>query len=167
MRTEQWIKSLGGHAGELYVAAELSKRGILSAILPKNFADDDVMIGDRKGTRIGYIQVKACHPDRANSFYLKEKNEEWINADDNQFVVLVSLGSPKTNGKPEYWVAKRKDVGKFCLTHSCHGTHNEERRVYIKNPKYPDASLELNENLKKWKEQWELFDDFLPKNKGD
>ena len=26
MRTPQWIKKLGGHAGELYVAAELSKR---------------------------------------------------------------------------------------------------------------------------------------------
>jgi hypothetical protein len=28
MRTPEWIKKLGGHAGELYVAAELSKRGI-------------------------------------------------------------------------------------------------------------------------------------------
>jgi len=27
MKTPQWIKKLGGHAGELYVAAELSKCG--------------------------------------------------------------------------------------------------------------------------------------------
>ena len=27
MKTPQWIKKIGGHAGELYVAAELSKCG--------------------------------------------------------------------------------------------------------------------------------------------
>jgi hypothetical protein len=33
MKTPQWIKKLGGHAGELYVAAELSKRSIPNALL--------------------------------------------------------------------------------------------------------------------------------------
>jgi len=37
MRTEQWIKKHGGHAGELFVCAELSKRGIPNALLPENF----------------------------------------------------------------------------------------------------------------------------------
>jgi hypothetical protein len=37
MRTPQWIKKLGGHAGELFVCAELSKRGIPNALLPENF----------------------------------------------------------------------------------------------------------------------------------
>ena len=37
MRTPQWIKNLGRRAGELYVAAELSKRGIPTTGLPANF----------------------------------------------------------------------------------------------------------------------------------
>jgi hypothetical protein len=67
MPTPQWVKKLGGHAGELYVAAELSKRGIPNALLPENFTDDDIMIGHKDGTRVGFIQVKSCHPDRSKS----------------------------------------------------------------------------------------------------
>jgi hypothetical protein len=44
MRVAQWIKKLGGHAGELFVCAELSKRGIASALLPDNFPHDDILI---------------------------------------------------------------------------------------------------------------------------
>ena len=96
MKTQNWIKKLGGHAGELYVAAELSKRGIPNALLPENFTDDDILIGDKTGTRIGYIQVKACHPDRSKTFILKAKNEDWTTAKTNTFCVFVWLGSPGT-----------------------------------------------------------------------
>ena len=47
MRTPQWIKKLGGHAGELFVCAELSKRGIPNALLPENFPHDDKAPPDR------------------------------------------------------------------------------------------------------------------------
>ena len=50
VRTPQWIKKLGGHAGELFVCAELSKRGIPNALLPENFSDDDIMVGDREAS---------------------------------------------------------------------------------------------------------------------
>ena len=49
MKTPQWIKKLGGHAGELYVAVELSKRGIPNALLPENFSDDDILFGQKNG----------------------------------------------------------------------------------------------------------------------
>lgn len=58
IKTPQWIKKLGGHAGELYVCAELSKRGIPNALLPENFSDDDVLVGNKEGTEIGFIQDK-------------------------------------------------------------------------------------------------------------
>ena len=73
MRTPQWIKKLGGHAGELYVAAELSKRGIPNSLLPENFSDNDILIGKKDGKLLGYIQVKACHPDRSKIFDIKRK----------------------------------------------------------------------------------------------
>ena len=65
MKTPNWIKKLGGHAGELYVCAELSKRGIPNALLPENFSDDDILVGDKVAKNIAFVQVKACHPDRS------------------------------------------------------------------------------------------------------
>lgn len=38
MTTHQWVKTLGGHEGELYVAAELSKGGIVNAYLTRGRA---------------------------------------------------------------------------------------------------------------------------------
>ncbi len=89
MKTRQWVLKLGGHAGELYVAAELSKRGIPNALLPENFSGDDLIAGKKDGSEICFIQVKSCHPDRSKSFILHRKQEEWIAAEENQFVVFV------------------------------------------------------------------------------
>jgi hypothetical protein len=133
MKTPQWIKKLGGHAGELYVAAELSKRGIPNALLPENFSDDDLIAGMKDGTRQCRIQVKACHPDRAKSFLLEETHERWTTAAENEFVVFVWLGAPRANEAPQYWVAKKKDVGDACVAHNQHGTHNWERRFYLRD----------------------------------
>lgn len=94
MRTPQWIKKLGRHAGELYVAAELPKRGIPNSLLPEDFSDDDIIVGTKDGSNIAYIQVKSCHPDRDSSFILRETNEEWGNAPNNQFVAFVWSDSP-------------------------------------------------------------------------
>ncbi|MBA7467891.1 hypothetical protein ES707_09687 [subsurface metagenome] len=150
MRTPQWIKKLGGHAGELYVAAELSKRGIPNALLPENFSDDDILVGKKGGKLLGYIQVKSCHPDRASSFILRATDEKWENADDNQFVVLVWLGSPTKNESPRYWIARKKEVGEACIRHSAHGTANWERRFYPRalNPK--------------WENNWDILEDYRP-----
>ena len=154
MPTPQWIKKLGGHAGELYVATELSKRGIINALLPENFSDDDILFGKKDGKKFGYIQVKSCHPDRSNTFILKEKDEKWIMANNNQFVVFVWLGSLKKNESPRYWIAKKKEVGVACKKHSAHGTSNWERR------------FSLDDLDKKWQSNWGLLENYLKdKNK--
>ena len=150
MRTQQWIKKLGGHAGELYVAAELSKRGIPNSLLPENFSDDDILAGKKDGSDICFIQVKSCHPDRANTFILRENNEQWVNASDNQFVIFVWLGSPKKNESPRYWVALKKDVGDACIKHTAHGTSNWERRF---SPKH------FNPN---WENNWGVLQKYMP-----
>lgn len=131
MRTPQWVKKLGGHAGELYTAAELSKRGIPNSLLPENFSDDDILIGTKDGTTMGFLQVKSCHPDRAESFILKEADEKWAEAPDNQYVVFVWLGSPQRNEGPQFWIAPKKAVGRACVEHPAHGTQNWERRFYL------------------------------------
>lgn len=150
MPTPQWIKKLGGHAGELYVAAELSKRGITNSLLPENFSDDDILIGKKNGENIAFIQVKACHPDRSSTFILRATDEKWANAKCNQFVVFVWLGSPKNFEPPKYWIAKKQDVGAVCLKHHAHGTSNWERR------------FSPNDFPPEWKEHWDEFAAYLP-----
>jgi len=130
MATPHWVKKLGGHAGELYVAAELSKRSIPNALLPENLSDDDLLAGSKDGTRQCFVQVKSCHPDRADSFILRESDERWHEASANRFVVFVWLGSPAKNEAPRYWVAPKSEVGLACIGHRSHGTPNWERRFY-------------------------------------
>jgi len=146
MATSQWIKKLGGHAGELYVAAELSKRAIANALLPENFSGDDVLLGQKDGTAIGFVQVKACHPDRSSTFILRETDEKWVTAPDNQYVVFVWLGSPRKNEPPRYWIAEKRAVGALCQSHAAHGTDNWERRF---SPK---------QLPQEWENNWALFE---------
>ncbi|MDH3890940.1 MAG: hypothetical protein OEV49_07620 [candidate division Zixibacteria bacterium] len=149
-RTPQWIKKLGGHAGELYVAAELSKRGIPNALLPENFSDDDILVGKKDGANMGFVQVKSCHPDRSKSFILRDSHEAWVEAPENQFVAFVWLGSPSTNDSPRFWIAPKSNVGDDCVAHRAHGTDNWERRFH------------LNELRTDWENNWEVFAEFMP-----
>jgi hypothetical protein len=151
-RTPNWIKKLGGHAGELYVSAELSKRGIPNALLPENFTDDDILVGDKAATQVAFIQVKACHPDRSESFILRETSEAWSSAAINQFCAFVWLGRPSTFEPPRYWIAMKREVGEACLAHRAHGTENWERRFYPQQ--LPPE----------WENRWSLFDQFRPSN---
>lgn len=150
MRTPQWIKKLGGHAGELYVCAELSKRGIPNALLPENFSDDDILVGNKEGTEVGFVQVKACHPDRSASFILRQTHEDWQHAAPRHLCVFVWLGSVRSNEPPRYWIAPKQEVGQLCLAHSAHGTGNWERRFFRGD--FPPA----------WENRWSLFDRFKP-----
>jgi hypothetical protein len=110
MPTPQWVKKLDGHAGELYIAAELSKRAIPNSLLPENFSRHDIIIGSNEAS--GYIQVKSCHPDRAKAFRLDNaKHIDWIKARDNEFVVFVWLGSVQKNEGPVYWVGSDEGSG--------------------------------------------------------
>lgn len=151
MKTAQWIKKLGGHAGELYVAAELSKRGIPNALLPENFSGDDLIAGTKDGKRLCFIQVKSCHPDRASTFILRETDEKWKDAPENQFAVFVWLGSPKKNESPKFWVTTKKTVGLACAKHPAHGTDNWERRFSPKQ--FPDE----------WENNWPEIVQYLEK----
>ncbi len=150
MATPQWIKKLGGHAGELYVAAELSKRGIPNSLLPENFSGDDILIGKKDGNETAFIQVKSCHPDRSATFILRATEEVWVEAPKNQFVVFVWLGSPAKNEAPRYWISTKCEVGAMCKAHHAHGTENWERRFYPKM--FPEF----------WENNWNAFAHFLP-----
>ena len=150
MRTPQWIKKLGGHAGELYVATELSKRGIPNSLLPEIFSDNNIQIGAKVGKHLDDIQVKACHPDRSKSFILRENYESWAEFVKNQYVIFIWLGSPSKIQSLRYWIASKKDVGKTYIEHHAQGISNWERRfgLNILNPE--------------WENNWDLFKKIIP-----
>ena len=155
-RTPQWIKKLGGYAGELFVSAELAKRAIPNALLPENFSDDDILLGSKEGGRLGYVQVKACHPDRSESFILNASHEKWVAADEDSFCVFVWLGRTATNEPPKYWIARKKQVGMACIAHPAHGTSNWERRFFTEaGPRHCHLPPE-------WRDQWGLLKRFRP-----
>jgi hypothetical protein len=156
MRTPEWVKKLGGHAGELFVSAELSKRGIPNALLPENFPHDDILLSNKDGTSSGYIQVKACHPDRSESFYLTEKEEAWQCEAPNKFCVFVWLGSPGKNESPRYWIALKSEVGALCagkLRNQNKNDWNKERRLFTRK---------LEQWQPTWENRWSLFDTYRP-----
>jgi hypothetical protein len=155
MQTPQWIKKLGGHAGELYVCAELSKRGIPNALLPENFPHDDILVSNKDGTLSGYVQVKACHPDRSTSFHLTYKEEGWQHEGPNKFCVLVWLGETTTHKPkpPRYWIALKRDVGKLCA-----GPLREQNKTSTN----PERRLSLDKVPPNWENQRSLFNPYKP-----
>ena len=160
MATPQWIKKLGGHAGELYVAAELSKRGIPNSLLPENFSDDDILAGKKDGDAVCFIQVKSCHPDRSKTFILRGNHETWIDAKPNEFVVFVWLGSPEHNEPPRYWLAAKTEVGRACLAHPAQGTDNWERRFSLSG----EGTRKVPPLNPQWENSWSLLASYMPDN---
>jgi hypothetical protein len=162
MRTEQWVKNLSGHAGELFVCAELSKRGILAVLLPRNFTGEDIMISSPQGGEPGFVQVKSCHPDRSHSFLLTESADKWCDdAAPDHYCVFVWLG--RTKGKepddpPRYWIATKQEVGELCANHTARQTANWERRF-----RPPDAGGKHRNVLRsEWLNRWSLFHKYEP-----
>jgi hypothetical protein len=166
MSTPQWIKNLSGHAGALYLAAELAKRGIPTALLPEGFADDDVFGGRKDGSAVFFAQVKSCHPDRSDTFRLSSDHEAWATSQSTSFVVFVWLGSPKKNSAPRFWLASRVEVGRKCvevgdtLRRNGHGDNTERRLRIDRDPNQPgDNTFVLP---LEWENRWSLFDAYLP-----
>lgn len=166
MSTPQWIKNLSGHAGALYVAAELAKRGIPAALLPEGFSDDDVLGGGKEGSAHFFVQVKSCHPDRSRSFRLGAHHEGWVKAPPASFVAFVWLGSPKEISSPRFWLASKAEVGRKCvhigdtLRREGHG-HNPERRFNVDHDPHRPGDLTFVVPPE-WENRWALFDKYLP-----
>lgn len=104
----------------------------------------------KDGSEVCFIQVKSCHPDRSSTFLLRDKDEAWVTAPDNQFVIFAWLGSPSTNDRPKFWITSKREAGLLCTTHGAHGTANWERRLH------PTALSPA------WLENWEVFRRFMP-----
>jgi len=79
---------LAGVAGEYYVAAELSQRGLVAAITMRNTRGIDILVSSSDGSRQVTIQCKTSREPRKD-WILSEKSEDVVS--DSHFYVFVDL----------------------------------------------------------------------------
>lgn len=99
---------LVGVAGEYFVAAELSRRGIIASISMRNTRGIDILATNENAKRSVTIQCKA-NQDGGASWILNKKAEGFSPA--NHFYVFVALSGPTE--RPKYHVVPAEAVAKY------------------------------------------------------
>ncbi len=99
-----------GIAGEYFVAAELSQRGIVATLTLKNTPCIDILATNLEKGKFANIQVKTMSIHNKAGWHLGPKDENSSNIA-NHFYVLVDLqGEGKT---PEYIIIPKKELANF------------------------------------------------------
>jgi len=100
-------KGLSGAAGQCFVAAELSRRGLIATVTLRNARGVDVLACNESATRTASIQVKTNQ--YSNKKWLLDKKAEDLVADD-LFYVFVNLNG--LGGVPTYHIVESNTVAK-------------------------------------------------------
>ncbi len=96
---------LAGVAGECFVAAKLSRRGIIASISLRNTRGIDILATHHDASRAITIQCKTNQLSRS-TWIFNEKSEDM--ASPGHFYVFVSLGEPTQ--RPTFHVVPSKAV---------------------------------------------------------
>lgn len=104
-----------GISGEFYVAAELTKRGLVASLTSKNTKTIDLLASNSDGSKVVSIQVKTTR--YGTSFTLGQKDEE-IETNESLFYVFVNLNITTQNdtinyGQVDYYVVPMKKVKEY------------------------------------------------------
>jgi hypothetical protein len=99
-------KNIIGVAGEYFVAAELSRRGLIATLTLKNTPNIDVIATTIDGAKTANIQVKT--KQNPYGWRLDKKNEE-IMPGKNFFMIFVDLHK---SDKIDYYIIPQKDLAK-------------------------------------------------------
>ncbi len=96
---------LAGVAGEYFVAAELSRRGLIASISLRNTRGIDILATNNEASRTITIQCKT-NQEGKKRWILNEKNETYVS--DSHFFVFVALA--EINQRPSYYIVPSKIV---------------------------------------------------------
>jgi len=99
---------LAGIAGEYFVAAELSRRGLIASITMRNSPGIDILATDMRAKRTVTIQCKTSRSS-TKGWILSDKAEGFTPK--NHFYVFVRLGA--ATDRPTYHVVPAKIVAKY------------------------------------------------------
>jgi hypothetical protein len=102
-------KTLSGISGEYFVAAELSRRGLIAAVTLRNTRGADILVSRLGGRKSATIQVKTIQ--NGHTKWLLAKSDE-IAKRGNHYYVFVALNG--RDGHPEYHVVEGNYVAKWC-----------------------------------------------------
>ena len=108
-----------GRAGELFVAAELNRRGAFATLYLTNTPRVDVVATSPDGRRTAHIQVKTKGPRSSMWQWDIRKAVEETQAPTDYFMVLVDL----VPSQPDYYIVPLRDVAIQCYEH---------RKVWLK-----------------------------------
>jgi hypothetical protein len=98
-------KSLSGAAGQYFVAAELSRRGIIATVTLRNARGIDILASNESATRSVSIQVKTNQYSERK--WLLDKKAEKL-ATKNLYYVFVNLNG--FEGAPTYHIVESQAV---------------------------------------------------------
>jgi len=144
-------------AGELFVAAELNRRGAIASLYLTNTPRVDVVASNIEQTRIVNIQVKTKGPGSTVwQGNISKIEPEAQRAADSDFIVFVDLQSMER--APDYYVCKLREFAQ---------QHFEQHQRWLKSkggvrPGGGDSthtSIRLPE-VKNGKDRWDLLDIF-------
>lgn len=103
-------KNIIGVAGEYFVAAELSQRGIVATLTLKNTPRIDVLATNLENGAVANIQVKTMSIDNKAGWHMNEIDEVPSKIK-NHFFVLVNLMG--IGAQPEYIIIPQRKLAAF------------------------------------------------------
>ena len=152
-------KGIVGVAGEFFVAAELSQRGIVATMTLKNTPAIDILATNLSNGKSANIQVKTMSIGNNTGWRLGKKDEVFSGIA-NHYYVFVNL---KGEGLlPEYIVVPQKELSS--LIKKIHkewisgtkkdGTARKDSGIRLFNPK---SNADCKRIADKYRDNWEVL----------
>jgi hypothetical protein len=138
-----------GIAGEYFVAAELTRRGLVASLTLRNTRGIDILASSADATRSVGIQVKSKY-GRTPEWILNKKAESDVA--ENLFYVFVLFDDLAA---PQYFVVPRADVAEFC---------RESHKAWLTAPgkagqPHKDTDMRKFQDPKgAYRDRWDLLD---------
>lgn len=153
------LNGIVGIAGEYFVAAELSQRGIVATLTLKNTPRVDVIATNLLTGKVANIQVKTMSVENNQGWRLSKKDEESSEIK-NFFYVLVNLKGPSE--LPEYYIFPHKklaeilrnDYNQWFQSPGRNGRTRNETDMRVLDPYRRE---DLMKALGKYKNNWNLL----------
>jgi len=148
-------KGIIGVAGEYFVAAELSQRGIIATLTLKNTPKIDILATNLENGKFVNIQVKTMSLTNKVGWRLS-LNDEVDSTIKNHFYVLVNLQS--IGEMPEYYIIPQKKLAQQLYTDHrewlAGGNNRQDTPMRIFDPYRREKSKVFGE---KYKNNWGIL----------
>lgn len=154
------MKGIVGVAGEFFVAAELSQRGIVATMTLKNTPYIDILATNLEKGKTANIQVKTMSIGNNTGWHLGPKDGEPSGVA-NHFYVLVNL---QGQGKlPKYIILPKEEFSIFLKTKQENwesgkkrdGSPRKKTTMWIFDPNRNESSHKFAE---KYIDNWDILD---------